>query len=140
MTTPLSPGYEIIEHTADWALQVNAPDLAALFRYAAVGMAGLLAPDLKSVPLDVTRSLELEAFDAETLLVDWLSELAYWAESEGLVFPQVDLDLVNAAHLAGRVRGGRVPELQKHIKAVTYHNLAIKEQDGLLTVTIVFDV
>ncbi|HNS40689.1 MAG TPA: archease [Promineifilum sp.] len=38
------------------------------------------------------------------------------------------------------VCGGRAPELQKHIKAVTYHDLAIREVGGALEVTIVFDV
>jgi SHS2 domain-containing protein len=42
--------------------------------------------------------------------------------------------------LAGVVHGGRPAEMQKHIKAVTYHDLAIKETSGGLEVTIVFDV
>lgn len=130
----------IVEHTADWALLVRGRDLAELFRHAAVGLARLLAGDLAAVPKDMQREIQLEAYDAEGLLVEWLGELAYWAEREGLVFPLIEHLEVAPDRLAGRVRGGRALELQKHIKAVTYHDLAIREQDGKLEVTIVFDV
>ncbi len=130
----------IVEHTADWALKLRGGDLAQLFRHAAVGIARLLVGDTADVPLDTPRELTLEAYDAEGLLVEWLGELAYWAEQEGLVFPVVEQLEVKPDRLAGRVRGGRAPELQKHIKAVTYHDLAIRERDGELEVTVVFDV
>jgi SHS2 domain-containing protein len=42
--------------------------------------------------------------------------------------------------LAAIVRGSRVENLQKHIKAVTYHDLAIRSAGEGLEVTIVFDV
>lgn len=130
----------IVEHTADWALLVRGRDLAELFRHAAVGLARLLAGDLAAVPKDMQREIQLEAYDAEGLLVEWLGELAYWAEREGLVFPLIEHLEVAPDRLTGRVRGGCALELQKHIKAVTYHDLAIREQDGKLEVTIVFDV
>lgn len=133
-------GYEIVDHTADWALRVYGSDLADLLLYAAIGMSSLLVAELLSVPLEVSRSLELTAFDAETLLVDWLGELAYFAEDEQLVFRDFHLQDVTPQHLSARILGGRAPELQKHIKAVTYHNLSITQTDSGLTVTVVFDV
>ncbi len=132
--------YMVIEHTADWALRVMGANLAQLFCHAAEGMSSLMAGDLDGLPLDVLRTVTLEAYDAESLLVEWLSELAYWAEMEQLVFRQYDLIEVTPLTLKGSVRGGKAPILQKHIKAVTYHNLAItRHADGLET-TIVFDV
>jgi SHS2 domain-containing protein len=130
----------IVEHTADWALRVRGPDLAELFSRAALGMARLLAGDLAAVPLQEERQLALAADDAESLLVEFLGELAYWAERDGLVCPVVVLDEVTPTTLRATARGGRLAELQKHIKAVTYHDLAIRAYDGGLEVTIVFDV
>ena len=138
--TELSGGYEIVDHTADWAMRVYGSDLAELLRCAAIGMSSLLLAELSSVRLEESRELELEAFDAETLLVDWLTELAYFAETEQLVFREFRLWDVTAQHLAARMRGARVRELQKHIKAVTYHDLAIEQTEAGLTATIVFDV
>ncbi len=132
--------YEVIEHTADWALRVVGVDLVQLFCHAAEGMSSLMAGDLEALPLDVVRTLALEAYDVESLLVEWLSELAYWAEMEQLVFRQFDLIEVTPLSLKGSVRGGKAPILHKHIKAVTYHNLAVRRNDEGFETTIVFDV
>lgn len=131
---------EIVEHTADWSLRVRGEDLGQLFRYAAVGMAMLMVEDPAALPDDVERNLALEAYDAESLLVDWLNELAYWAEMEQIVINQIDIKEISRTRLAATVRGGKAPVLDKHIKAVTFHNLAIKSTDSGLEVTIVFDV
>jgi SHS2 domain-containing protein len=132
--------FEEIEHTADWALRVRGHDLRELLVNAARGMSRLLVSDLTVISTDVQRRFELDAFDAESLLVEWLSELAYWAEAEMLVFREFDLRQVTPTHLEAVVRGGRAPNLQKQIKAVTYHNLEIIATDNGLEATVVFDV
>ncbi|GAB4535423.1 MAG: archease [Anaerolineae bacterium] len=132
--------FEEVEHTADWALRVRGRDLRELLVNAACGMSRLLVPDLEAVPAQVERHLVLEAVDAESLLVEWLSELAYWAEVELLVFREFDLSQVTDQRLEGTVRGGHVSSLQKHIKAVTYHNLKIVQKEDGLETTVVFDV
>ena len=132
--------FEVVEHTADWALRVYGRNLAQLLENAALGMAYLMVGDLETVALEERRTLILDAFDAETLLVDWLTELAYWAEDEQLVFRVFELSEVTEHHLSAVMRGGKAAELQKHIKAVTYHDLEIVETDGGVVTTIVFDV
>jgi SHS2 domain-containing protein len=134
-------GYEEVEHTADWALRVRGRDLRELLANAAQGMTHLLVSDPAGIPGDVERRFELDAYDAEGLLVAWLSELAYWAEAELLVFREFDLRRVTSEHLEAVVRGGPATDLQKHIKAVTYHGLQIvKAENGWLEATVVFDV
>lgn len=135
-----SNDFEVVDHTADWALRIYGSDLAQLLSNAAIGMASLLVQDIQEVPLDVERHLELDAFDAETLLVDWLTELAFWAEDEQLVFHEISLSDVTDTHLKAILKGGQVAELLKHIKAVTYHNLEIVKTDRGLVATVVFDV
>jgi SHS2 domain-containing protein len=129
-----------VDHTADWALRVYGDDLGQFLANAALGMADLMVGDLIAVPLEVERTLVLDAFDKETLLVDWLTELAYWAEDEQLVFRVFELSEVTEIHLSAVVRGGKAAELEKHIKAVTYHNLEIVETAECLMATVVFDV
>lgn len=133
-------GFEVIDHTADWALRVWGHDLVALFYYAAQGMISLMVADPAEIPLETERHLEFTAPDAETLLVDWLGELAYLAESELLVFPEFELEELTSERLAVTMRGGGAAEFQKHIKAVTYHDLEIRPAENGLEVTIVFDV
>jgi len=133
-------GFEEIEHTADWALRVHGRNLRELLLNAARGMNSLMASNLDNIPLDVEQQVELEAIDAESLLVDWLNELAYWAEIEGLIFREFELDHVIQTGLRATVRGGQVSHFTKHIKAVTYHNLDILETETGLEATVVFDV
>jgi len=132
-------GFEEIEHTADYALRITGEDWPALLRNAARGIAHLLAGDA-DIPLTRTETLELDAFDAETLLVNWLSELAYRAEVDGVLFRDITLTDASPTHLRAVLRGGRVASLQKHIKAVTYHNLQIVRTARGLEATVVFDV
>jgi SHS2 domain-containing protein len=133
-------GFEEIEHAADWSLRLRGRDLRELLTNAARGMSSLLVPDLDAVPLTVTKQFAVEGIDGESLLVNWLSELAYWAEMEQIVFTRFGLTAVTPTHLRATAQGGPVPDLQKHIKAVTYHNLEIIETDAGLETTIVFDV
>ncbi len=132
--------FEIVDHTADWALRVNGRTLADLFIHAAQGMASLMVADPNAIPQNKTLQIELDAYDAESLLVDWLTELAYWAEMEQMVGRVFEVTAVAPTHLNATVHGGKTNELQKHIKAVTFHNLAIIETADGLEVTIVFDV
>jgi len=139
-TNSFTPPFEVIDHTADWALRVHGQDMVGLLANAALGMATLLVEDLNEVPLNEVRHLKLDAFDAETLLVDWLTELAYWAEESQLVFRKYSFSEVSETHLRVTAWGGVASELQKHIKAVTYHELEIKQTDQGLSATVVFDV
>jgi SHS2 domain-containing protein len=132
--------YEMVDHTADWALRIWGRDFAELLLNAALGMNSLMIGAETAVSPTLSRTLSLETFDSETLLVDWLSELAFFAEMEQLIFPVIALTNVTATRLEAKIQGGSVPELVKHIKAVTYHNLEIIQTADGLEVTIVFDV
>ena len=129
-----------VEHIADRALRVRGRDLGELLVSAARGMGSLLVPDLDGIASDTERQFDIEAFDSEGLLVEWLSELAYLAEMEMLVFREFDLLSVVPTRLLAVGRGGYVPVLQEHIKAVTYHHLEIVQTDQGLEAVVVFDV
>jgi SHS2 domain-containing protein len=133
-------GFEEIEHTADKALRIFGINLKELVISAAQGMTQLMVGNVSKISTEIEKSIELQAIDAETLLVEWLSELAYWAEIEMLVFKKFKITEVTATRLQATVLGGKVVELEKQIKAVTYHNLEIMKTPKGLEVTIVFDV
>ena len=133
-------GFEEVEHTADKALRIFGINLKQLMISAARGMTRLMVGDPSKISTDIEKRIELQAVDAESLLVEWLSELAYWAETEQLVFKKFRISEVTATHLQAIVWGGELAALEKHIKAVTYHNLEIRKTRKGLEVTVVFDV
>jgi SHS2 domain-containing protein len=134
----LPAGFREIEHTADWQLEVWAPDLAGLLEQAARGMYSLSGARLKEKPR-YERFFEIKAEDAETLLVRFLSELLYIQEQEGLVFDRFKFDL-REDRLMANLSGAPLASLDKEIKAVTYHQLKVQNTSQGLKVNIVFDV
>jgi SHS2 domain-containing protein len=133
-------GFEEVEHTADKALRIFGTNLTELFLSAAAGLTHLMAVDVFDISTEIEKSVELDAIDAESLLVEWLNELTYWAESEMLVFKKFRIRKASATHLQAKIFGGKTSMLENHIKAVTYHNLKIIKTSKGLEATIVFDV
>jgi len=137
MTGP-AEGSRELEHTADWEIEVWGPDLSSLFQQAALGMYALLGLRLAEGPRK-RRDLELEAPDAESLLVEFLNELLFLAESEGLGFDSFELS-VESGRLGASLEGAPITVRRKEIKAVTYSRLEIRESERGLTTRVVFDV
>ncbi len=134
----MSPFREI-DHTADWALQVWAPTLEALFVDAAVGMYTLAGVRPGAVAPE-RRRIAVSAEDTESLLVAWLQELLYFTESDGLAFSSFQMEALTPTTLRAEARGVSGERLDKAIKAVTYHNLKIEQTQRGYEVTLVFDV
>lgn len=132
--------FEEIEHTADRALRIYGRNFEELLLNAACGLNSIMGVDQITGETLHAKSFSLDAEDAEGLLVEWLSELAYWAESEMLVFSKFELQTVSRNQVKATAAGRRVTRLERHIKAVTYHNLEIVESETGLVATVVFDV
>ena len=131
-------GFREIEHTADWEIQVWAPDLNMLFEHAARGMYALCGARM-SHNQPQKRTIDLEAADPEALLIGFLSELLYYYDLERIGFERFNLE-VTGNHLQGEIQGSAITSIDKEIKAVTFHNLKIRQSKHGLEVNLVFDV
>jgi protein archease len=131
-------GFEELQHTADCAVRVWAPTLAALFREAARAMNAVAGARIRD-ELPVKRKIALTAPDPEGLLVEFLTGLLICQEQENLAFADFDLQ-VGESQLAGDMWGSHLEALAKPLKAVTYHNLNIRRPGRRWQVEIVFDV
>ena len=131
-------GFSEREHTADWELEVWAPDLSMLLEQSARGMYSLSGTRLQPEPR-LRRELEISAADPESLLVNFLAELLYLGEQAGLGFDSFDLRVTDDT-LHALLEGASLAGQDKEIKAVTYHNLQIRNGPRGLEARIVFDV
>lgn len=129
-----------IEHTADRALRIYGATWEAFLVNAAHGMNSILASAPDRAPGRKSKPVELQAIDAESLLVAWLSELAYWAEAEALIFDTFVFHELDTARVKSTVTGFRAEKLDRHVKAVTYHDLRVAEDAAGFSATVVFDV
>jgi SHS2 domain-containing protein len=135
----MEQGYEEIEHTADWSLRVKGQDLGELFRNAAFGMAGLMGISTENGPLHIYR-LELKAEDPEALLVAFLEEILYRVEFTAESVEDINFSSISTNALSAAITYLPVVEVEKAIKAVTFHLLEILESERGFETVIVFDV
>lgn len=139
--TPCPYRYREVEHTADRALRVWGQSLPDLFVGAARGMYSLM-DDLGREGLAATewRPISLEGLDQVSLLVDWLNELLFLGEAEGLLFVDFEISSITDTTLEARAGGVPAREAEFDIKAATYHALELKEEEGGWSTLITFDV
>lgn len=128
--------YEVFEHTADVGLRIQAATLEELFRDAGRGLVSLLVGNAQAVRPLVQRSIDVPGDDRAFLLRDWLDELLYAFESEGLILAEYDLQ-IDEHGLHADCRGEPIDrdrhQLEHEVKAVTYHGLKVQPTaDGWL--------
>ena len=137
--------FELVEHTADYAIVARGRALRELIQHAGRGM---ISRRVEAEAVVATRHVELaaEADSPERLLLQCLREVLYLEEDEGLVpvgfeVTQLCQDVLQAQCTAAVTPIGQVrPHLLAGIKAVTYHDLHIVATPQGLEVQIVFDV
>jgi len=132
--------YRLLEHTADAMVEAYGKDLGERFGNAAYAMFDQITDIGKVEPKGELRVV-LSGESREQLLVDFLQELLYIHDAEGLLFSEFDVR-TDGRSLEAYVRGeefdgSRHPK-RSLVKGVTYHKLEI--DDGKGTVTILFDV
>lgn len=133
--------YELIDHTADVGVKAYGTSVSEAFSHAARAMFDLITDNS---PIDEVGefTIELDAPDLEQLLVDWLSELLYIHDVDGLVFSRFEISL-NKTHLSAKAFGESF-NTNKHkigmeIKAATYHMLMVQEKPPVF-VQVLFDI
>jgi SHS2 domain-containing protein len=127
----MGPSHNWIEHTSELQLELHAGSQAGVFQQALVALRELFEDENGTrSELRAERSVEVEATDRAALLAEWLAELVFLAETEGLVPEDVRDLVVGEDSVTGVVRG-RVNEPRHLVKAVTYHDLELRrDRDG----------
>jgi len=132
------PFFEV-EHTADWALRINAPNMESMLLNAAIGMYQLMEVKTGNQK-ENDQLIEIKAHDREELLVSWLEELLFNLETREVVLDINDIEMINEYSVKAHVIARPVKSMEKQIKAVTYHGLQIEQTENGIRATVVFDV
>jgi SHS2 domain-containing protein len=134
--------HRLLEHTADMGIEAQGESLADLFEQAALGLLEILGAE--QVTSREERLVEVTGFDLEEVLVSWLSEILYLLEVHDFLAAALVIDSAGRQGLTARVRGETYDrarhQLQREVKAVTYHQLLVEEEDGRWRVRIFVDL
>jgi len=134
--------FQLFEHTADIGVEAYGSTLEEAFEEVAKGMFSIITNGSK-IESKERRVIRLPVdSDKEQLVVDWLSELLYINDVEGLVFGEFKVKINN--ELVGEAWGEEY-DREKHgygveIKAVTYHMLQIKRNKKGFHIRVLFDI
>jgi SHS2 domain-containing protein len=132
--------HELREHTGEIVLRVRAPSLNGLFVEAARGLAELSLGRQQARPSGSPRTLSLEARDPAALLVDWLNELIYLAETERWVALEFEEVEATSTTLRVQARGATLDRAPSLVKAATLHGLHLVRENGAVQADVVLDV
>jgi len=128
--------HEWREHTAEIELAIEADGPAQVFVEAANALAELISLERDGEP--ESRHVEIEAADLGALLVAWIEELIFLADTESFVPEHVDVRL-DGGSLTATLVGRRGP-IEPLVKASTYHGLSFAREDGVWQARVVLDV
>ena len=137
--------YEIIDHTADFGLEVTAGDLPALFAGAVHALFDVIAEvRAPAAAAPDTVSIQVSGEDWPDLMVNWLREALFlWNGEERLVRKAEILSISEYALAARLFCEPYDPErhvVLREIKAVTYHQIRVAPAPSGWAARIIFDM
>jgi len=135
--------FEILDHTADIGLVVHGENLKALFENAGEAFFHLIT-DLRKVKRRIERKIDIGGERLDRLMVDWLNELLYLHDIENLLFRGFKVESVGEDGLKAMAKGEAFQEgvhvIKTEVKAVTYHQIEVRQEKGRWRARVIIDL
>lgn len=146
----MSSGFQRTDHTSDEGIRVWGSTGKELFEEAAKGLISVLV-DRNTVESKEVLRLNIMSENVEGLFLQWLREILYLVETEGMVFSRFQIEKDNISlrnaesfFLSASIGGEKINPLRhgicKEIKSVTRHGFYIKKGNPWWEANILFDV
>lgn len=143
--------FEALEHTADLKIRAYGATLQELFINALKGMFQSIQPKAPSCmykndrlicsALPQKRTVDISSSELDLLLVDFLSEALYLSDTFNEAYLDATIEYFNNQQIKAILMGVHIEGFEVvEIKAVTYHDLTIKNIQGIWQADIVFDI
>jgi len=144
--------FEVLERAADAKLKIFGSSPKELFKNAVYALGHVQKPEVVEQSTvgalirrirgkAVSQDFLIESMDYNTMLIDFLSEILSRSDAQNAVFFDVKFKEFSELKIAGRIYGVKVDDFSKNIKAVTYHEVDVKEgESGEWQTQLVFDI
>jgi SHS2 domain-containing protein len=138
--------FEIIDHTADIGIVAYGKTKREVFINAAKGMFEIIAGENRDLKENFYAKIKLEAKSLEDLLIAWLNELLYISEVKLVILNKFKIKELSDGQITAEIGGTKINHLsvriKREVKAVTYHRLEIKKDEGsgLWSAQVIFDI
>ncbi|MCD6309883.1 MAG: archease [Candidatus Eremiobacteraeota bacterium] len=133
----------MIEHTADMGIEVWGDSLSDLFRRAGEALFSLMWDRAKVRSVN-EYPVSLSAETRDELMITMLSELLYIHEAEMAVFKNLEIKELSTKKVEAVAYGESFDHKRHHIKqgikAVTYHDVNIRQENNMWYARLIFDI
>jgi len=138
--------FELFEHKADIGVRGRGKSREEAFAECAKAMFSIIA-DIAKVKAESSNAVEAKAGSLESLLVNFLNELLYLHEVRGKLYSGFKVYITEdcgAWEINGKAFGEKI-NAKKHaiksgVKAASYHQLKVIEENGAWVAQCVVDV
>ncbi len=132
--------YEVLEHKADLKIRAFGKTKEELFQNTLLAMIENMKPELKKPEEKTKREIKIKSLDPLSLLVDFLNEVLYLTQVNKEIY-NIKFQKITDNEIEGELIGQKVERFGEDIKAVTHHDLDIRqEMDGNWEATVIFDI
>lgn len=125
--------YRFLNHTADIKVEAWGETLEEAFKNAGIAFYDIIL-DIKNVKKKISKKIEVDGFDLESLLFNWIDKLILLFELETIVFRDFDIHISQESELYKLTATGYGEKYNKeihgykvHVKAMTYHEMTIRK-------------
>jgi SHS2 domain-containing protein len=135
--------YEQIEHTGDIGIKIFGDSLKELMINAASAMFDVML-DIAEPKTNLAEEIVITGDNLDELLVNWLSELNYIFITEQKVFTKFDIARITNNEISATALGEKYDphrhQIKLEIKAITYHEIYIKQVKEKWEAQVIFDI
>lgn len=139
--------FKFLDHPADIAVEVSGKSLEELFIESAKAWRKTVVHETKDSQ-NLILEIKLSSKIPEALLVNFLNEINYFLFTKKWLMNSVEIIKISKDilvwNLTAKITGDDISNselsINEEIKAITFHQMNIKELNGLYTTRIIFDI
>jgi SHS2 domain-containing protein len=135
--------YHLIDHTADFGIQVFGTDSRELFTNAALALFDVIT-EMDALNGDDSCTIRASGEDWPDLMINWLREILYLWNGREMLVKSVQVLSLSENNISAKIYfDAYLPDrhtIKTEIKAVTYHQIQVKRSPSGWKAQIIFDI
>jgi SHS2 domain-containing protein len=135
--------YHLIDHTADFGIQVFGSDSQELFTNAALALFDVIT-EMDVLKGDDSYNITASGEDWSDLMINWLREILYQWNGREMLVKSVQIVSLSENKISAKIYfDAYMPDrhtIKTEIKAVTYHQIQVKSSPSGWEARVIFDI
>lgn len=135
--------FQLLEHTSDVGILARGNSREEALVEAGKGLVSIIVDPVAFRPLE-ERYFTAPGSDDAARIVNWLNEIIFFFDTEGMVFVEFEIETWTSSEITGRARGERFDidrhEFRTAVKAATYHQFESRSTEAGWELRVYVDV